>query len=39
MPLPGEGLSSRPLHFIWICDCSGSMSVNGKNPGSQYSHS
>ncbi|REJ42804.1 MAG: tellurium resistance protein [Microcystis flos-aquae TF09] len=30
MPLPGEGLSSRPLHFIWICDCSGSMSVNGK---------
>jgi uncharacterized protein YegL len=30
MPLPGEGLSNRPLHFIWICDCSGSMSVNGK---------
>lgn len=23
-------LSHRPLHFIWICDCSGSMSVNGK---------
>lgn len=30
MPLPGQGLSTRPLHFIWICDCSGSMSVNGK---------
>lgn len=30
MPLPGQGLSNRPLHFIWICDCSGSMSVNGK---------
>lgn len=23
--LPGGPLSSRPLHFIWICDCSGSM--------------
>ena len=23
-------ISNRPLHFIWICDCSGSMSVNGK---------
>jgi len=30
MSLPGQGLSTRPLHFIWICDCSGSMSVNGK---------
>lgn len=31
MPIPGTGeYSSRPLHFIWICDCSGSMSVNGK---------
>ena len=30
MPLnPGE-LSSRPLHFIWMCDCSGSMSIDGK---------
>jgi len=28
--LPGGALSTRPLHFIWICDCSGSMSVNGK---------
>jgi uncharacterized protein YegL len=27
---PGGELSSRPLHFIWICDCSGSMSVDGK---------
>ncbi|MGK7874153.1 MAG: VWA domain-containing protein [Xenococcaceae cyanobacterium] len=27
---PGGELSTRPLHFIWICDCSGSMSVNGK---------
>lgn len=22
---PGGQLASRPLHFIWICDCSGSM--------------
>jgi uncharacterized protein YegL len=28
--LPGGQMSKRPLHFIWICDCSGSMSVNGK---------
>jgi uncharacterized protein YegL len=27
---PGGELSTRPLHFIWICDCSGSMGVNGK---------
>jgi len=27
---PGGELSGRPLHFIWIADCSGSMSVNGK---------
>ncbi len=26
MPLPGGEMSNRPLHFIWICDCSGSMS-------------
>jgi uncharacterized protein YegL len=30
MKLPGEGLARRPLHFIWLCDCSGSMSVDGK---------
>ncbi len=28
--LPGGELATRPLHFIWICDCSGSMSVDGK---------
>jgi hypothetical protein len=27
---PEVRLASRPLHFFWICDCSGSMSLNGK---------
>jgi len=27
---PGGELASRPLHFIWIADCSGSMSYDGK---------
>lgn len=27
---PGGELASRPLHFIWICDCSGSMAADGK---------
>lgn len=27
---PGGQLSSRPLHFMWICDCSGSMNMDGK---------
>ncbi|MFH0754887.1 MAG: VWA domain-containing protein [Candidatus Omnitrophota bacterium] len=27
---PGGELSSRPLHFFWICDCSGSMASDGK---------
>jgi uncharacterized protein YegL len=27
---PGGELASRPLHFIWICDCSGSMDAEGK---------
>lgn len=27
---PGGELASRPLHFIWIADCSGSMSLDGK---------
>lgn len=27
---PGGELSTRPLHFIWITDCSGSMSIDGK---------
>ncbi len=28
--LPGGALASRPLHFIWIADCSGSMGHGGK---------
>ena len=28
--LPGGPLASRPLHFFWIADCSGSMSIDGK---------
>ena len=27
---PGGELASRPLHFIWIVDCSGSMAADGK---------
>lgn len=27
---PGGEIARRPLHFIWIADCSGSMSVDGK---------
>lgn len=27
---PGGELATRPLHFIWIVDCSGSMAANGK---------
>lgn len=27
---PGGELAARPLHFIWIADCSGSMSYSGK---------
>ncbi len=27
---PGGAMAARPLHFIWIADCSGSMSVDGK---------
>ena len=30
MRLPGGAISTRPLHFIWICDCSSSMAVDGK---------
>ncbi|NER08070.1 MAG: VWA domain-containing protein [Okeania sp. SIO3C4] len=30
MALPGGQISNRPLHFIWLCDCSGSMSIDGK---------
>lgn len=28
--LPGGKMATRPLHFIWICDCSESMAVDGK---------
>lgn len=28
--LPGKTLATRPLHFIWLCDCSGSMGASGK---------
>jgi len=27
---PGGELAKRPLHFFWLADCSGSMSVDGK---------
>ena len=27
---PGGELAARPLHFIWIADCSGSMASDGK---------
>jgi uncharacterized protein YegL len=27
---PGGELATRPLHFIWIADCSGSMTADGK---------
>ncbi|MBM7555494.1 vWA domain-containing protein [Halanaerobacter jeridensis] len=30
MPLPGGELAKRELHFFWLTDCSGSMSINGK---------
>jgi len=30
MAFPNVQLSKRPLHFIYICDCSGSMQANGK---------
>ncbi|MFM7312118.1 MAG: vWA domain-containing protein [Cyanobium sp.] len=30
MAFPNVQLSRRPLHFIYLCDCSGSMSANGK---------
>lgn len=28
--LPGQQIARRPLEFIWIADCSGSMSIDGK---------
>jgi uncharacterized protein YegL len=30
MPFPDVQLSRRPLHFIYLCDCSGSMRAHGK---------
>lgn len=30
MPFPDVQLSRRPLHFIYLCDCSGSMQAQGK---------
>ena len=27
---PGAELATRPLHFFWVVDCSGSMSIDGK---------
>jgi len=30
MPFPNVRLASRPLHFIYLCDCSGSMQAGGK---------
>jgi len=27
---PGGAMSNRPLHFIFLCDCSGSMTIDGK---------
>jgi uncharacterized protein YegL len=30
MPFPKVQLTRRPLHFIYLCDCSGSMRANGK---------
>ena len=30
MGRPGGTTAKRPLHFIWLCDCSGSMKERGK---------
>ncbi|MEB3323101.1 MAG: VWA domain-containing protein [Synechococcaceae cyanobacterium] len=30
MPFPAVRLASRPLHFLYLCDCSGSMAARGK---------
>lgn len=30
MPFPDVKFSRRPLHFIYLCDCSGSMAAQGK---------
>jgi uncharacterized protein YegL len=28
--IPGGVMAHRPVHFFWLLDCSGSMSINGK---------
>ena len=28
--IPGGKMAHRPVHFFWLLDCSGSMSINGK---------
>jgi uncharacterized protein YegL len=33
---PGGELARRPLHFIWIADCSGSMAIDGKIQSLNY---
>lgn len=33
---PGGKLSTRPLHFFWLADCSGSMSDEGKMQSLNY---
>jgi uncharacterized protein YegL len=30
MPFPDVKLANRPLHFLYLCDCSGSMAAAGK---------
>ncbi|MCT0225707.1 VWA domain-containing protein [Synechococcus sp. CS-1328] len=30
MPFPNVRLANRPLHFLYLCDCSGSMAAQGK---------
>lgn len=30
MPFPDVKLANRPLHFLYLCDCSGSMAASGK---------
>lgn len=36
MTLPGGEISKRELHFIWVVDCSGSMSDDGKIQALNY---
>ncbi len=36
MKRPGGKLANRPLHFIWMVDCSGSMEMDGKMDALNY---